>query len=108
MSKTPSTAPSAFKPISLRGREYLTPEFVALDPNSEATGRLKGDVNPEEYVLFTAPNTCARVPTIALEEIGLPFQTRLIRFMRNEHVSESFRAINPKGGSLCSSATGRP
>ena len=53
--------------------------------------------NPNEYVLFTAPNTCARVPTIALEEIGLPFQTRLIRFMRNEHTSESFRAINPKG-----------
>ena len=53
--------------------------------------------DPKEYVLFTAPNTCARVPTIALEEIGLPFQTRLIRFMRNEHTSESFRAINPKG-----------
>ena len=58
---------------------------------------MKVTSNPKEYVLFTAPNTCARVPTIALEEIGLPFQTRLIRFMRNEHTSESFRAINPKG-----------
>ena len=53
--------------------------------------------NPKEYVLFTAPNSSARVPTIALEEIGLPFETRLIRFMRDEHTSESFRAINPKG-----------
>jgi glutathione S-transferase len=52
--------------------------------------------NLKEYVLFSAPNSSARVPTIALEEIGLPFQTRLIRFMRNEHTSESFRAINPK------------
>jgi glutathione S-transferase len=52
---------------------------------------------PNAYVLFVAPNTCARVPAIALEEIGLPFETRLIRFMRNEHTSQSFRAINPKG-----------
>jgi glutathione S-transferase len=49
------------------------------------------------YVLFVAPNTCARVPTIALEEIGLPFETRLIRFMSKEHNSPDFLAINPKG-----------
>ena len=69
---------------------------------------MKVTSNPAEYVLFTAPNTCARVPTIALEEIGLPFQTRLIRFMRNEHTSESFRAINPKGRVPRCFATGRP
>jgi glutathione S-transferase len=45
---------------------------------------------PNEYVLFVAPNTCARVPTIALEEIGLPFETRLIRFMRNEQTPRVF------------------
>ena len=95
MSKTPFTAPSAF-PIGLRGCKHNA-RICRTNPNSESKGDFKVTSNPKEYVLFTAPNTCARVPTIALEEIGLPFQTRLIRFMRNEHTSESFRAINPKG-----------
>ena len=50
-----------------------------------------------EIKLFMAPGTCARVTSIALEEIGLDFETVLIRFMRGEHKSPEFKKINPKG-----------
>lgn len=47
--------------------------------------------------LFVAPNTCARVPTIALEEIGVPFETELIRTAAGQQKSPEYLAINPKG-----------
>jgi len=47
--------------------------------------------------LFVAPNTCARVPTIALEEIGVPFDTELIRTAANQQNSPEFLKVNPKG-----------
>ena len=47
--------------------------------------------------LFVAPNSCARVPTIALEEIGVAFDTELIRTAANQQKSPEFLAINPKG-----------
>ncbi len=50
-----------------------------------------------ELKLFVAPNTCARVPTIALEEIGVPFETELIRTAAQQQLSPDFLKINPKG-----------
>ncbi|MCC1494324.1 glutathione S-transferase family protein [Cognatishimia sp. F0-27] len=50
-----------------------------------------------DLTLFVAPNTCARVPTIALEEIGVPFETELIRVKINQQKSPEFLKINPKG-----------
>ncbi|MGR3500930.1 glutathione S-transferase family protein [Pseudaestuariivita sp.] len=50
-----------------------------------------------ELKLFVAPNTCARVPTIALEEIGVSFETELIRTAAGQQTSPEFLAINPKG-----------
>ena len=47
--------------------------------------------------LFVAPNTCARVATIALEEIGVPFDTSLIRTAANQQNSPEFLKVNPKG-----------
>ncbi len=47
--------------------------------------------------LFIAPGSCARVPTILLEEIGLPYTTELVRFMKGEHKSPAYKAHNPKG-----------
>ena len=47
--------------------------------------------------LFVAPNTCARVPTIALEEIGIPFETSLVRTAANQQNSPEFLKLNPKG-----------
>ncbi|MEP1206092.1 MAG: glutathione S-transferase family protein [Rhizobiaceae bacterium] len=50
-----------------------------------------------KYLLFCAPGTCARVPTIALEEIGVPFETELIRLASKQQKSPEFLARNPKG-----------
>ncbi|MEL6208292.1 MAG: glutathione S-transferase family protein, partial [Pseudomonadota bacterium] len=50
-----------------------------------------------ELELFVAPNTCARVPTIALEEIGVPFETHLVRTATNQQNSPEFLKLNPKG-----------
>ncbi len=47
--------------------------------------------------LYFAPGTCARVPMVALEEIGQPFETALIKFLKGEHKSPEYLAINPKG-----------
>lgn len=50
-----------------------------------------------KFLLFVAPGTCARVPTIALEEIGVPYETRLVRLPLKEQKKPDFLAINPKG-----------
>jgi glutathione S-transferase len=44
-----------------------------------------------------APGTCARVPSICLEEAGQDFETVLIRFLRGEHKSPDYKKLNPKG-----------
>ncbi|MDJ0992772.1 MAG: glutathione S-transferase family protein [Dinoroseobacter sp.] len=50
-----------------------------------------------ELKLFVAPNTCARVPTIALEEAGADFETELVRVKLNQQNSPEFLRLNPKG-----------
>lgn len=50
-----------------------------------------------ELKLFVSPNSCARVPTIALEEIGVPFETELVSVMANQQNSPEYLKINPKG-----------
>lgn len=50
-----------------------------------------------ELTLFYAPDTCARVTMIALEEIGLPYEAKLISFVRGDHRSDWFGAQNPRG-----------
>lgn len=50
-----------------------------------------------KFKLFVAPRTCARVPTIALEEIGVPFETQLVRTAAKEQKTPEYLALNPKG-----------
>lgn len=51
----------------------------------------------ESIQLYMAPGTCARVPTIALEEAGVAFETIVVRFLKGYHKSAEYRALNPKG-----------
>jgi glutathione S-transferase len=48
-------------------------------------------------ILYTAPNTCAKVPLILLEEIGLQFENRMVNLPLGEHKAPSFKEVNPKG-----------
>lgn len=50
-----------------------------------------------DIALYMAPGTCARVTAIALEELGLDFETRVVRFRRGEHKSPEYTRLNPKG-----------
>ncbi len=50
-----------------------------------------------EFKLFSAPNACSRVPTIALEEIGVPFETELVRTSAGQQSSPEYLKMNPKG-----------
>ncbi|KNH02532.1 Glutathione S-transferase [Qipengyuania citrea LAMA 915] len=48
-------------------------------------------------ILYFAPETCVRVSLTALEEIGEPFETRLIAFKAGEHRRPDYLAVNPAG-----------
>ena len=47
--------------------------------------------------LFTAPGTCALASHIALEESGLSYELRRLRFAANEQRAPDYLRINPKG-----------
>lgn len=51
----------------------------------------------DRSILYFAPSTCARVTLTALEEIGQPFETRLVAFMAGEHRKPEYLAINAAG-----------
>lgn len=46
--------------------------------------------------LYWVAGTCARVPFIALEESGAPFELRVLNRYRGESQSAAFAAVNPK------------
>lgn len=47
--------------------------------------------------LYFSPGSCPRVSMIALEEIGVPFQTHVVAFMAGDHRKPEFLARNPSG-----------
>lgn len=59
-------------------------------------------------ILAMSPGACSRVPMIALEEIGVPFETQLVRFMRGEHKSPDYLRMNPAGKVPLLIVDGRP
>jgi glutathione S-transferase len=50
-----------------------------------------------KLTLYFAPDSCARVPLIALEEIGRPYSLEVVAFMKGQHKSPEYLARNPKG-----------
>jgi glutathione S-transferase len=61
-----------------------------------------------ELTLYFSPGACSRVPLIALEELGRPFEARLVAFMKGEHKSPDYLALNPAGKIPTLVADGRP
>jgi glutathione S-transferase len=47
--------------------------------------------------LYWRPGTCARIAFTALEEIGAPFEDRMLNKFRGETESAEYLAVNPKG-----------
>lgn len=50
-----------------------------------------------DMTLYFAPDSCARVSLIALEEVGHPYKLEVVAFMKGQHRSAEYLAINPKG-----------
>jgi glutathione S-transferase len=50
----------------------------------------------EGLALYWAPGACARIPFVALEEIGAPFELKVVNRYRGEAESDEFRTVNPK------------
>jgi glutathione S-transferase len=50
-----------------------------------------------DITLYMAPGTCARVTAICLFELGLKFDTEVVRFMKGQHKSPEYKALNPLG-----------
>ena len=48
-------------------------------------------------ILYYAPTACSIAPHIALEEIGIEFEARLVDLGRGEQRSEEYLKINPRG-----------
>lgn len=61
-----------------------------------------------DIILYAAPGSCSRVPCIALEEIGLPFDYQPVVFMQGEHKSPDYKKLNPKGKVPCLVIDGEP
>ena len=47
--------------------------------------------------LYFSPGSCPRVSMIALEEIGVPFESHVVAFMAGDHRKPEFLARNPSG-----------
>ena len=48
-------------------------------------------------ILYYAPGACSLAPHIALEEAGIPFETRRIDLTQSEQLSDDYTALNPRG-----------
>ncbi len=53
--------------------------------------------HPERLQLYSLPTPNGVKISIALEELGLPYEPHLVSFERNEQTSAEFRALNPNG-----------
>jgi glutathione S-transferase len=51
----------------------------------------------QELTLYFAPDTCARVSLTALEEIGCPYALEVVAFMKGQHRSPQYLALNHSG-----------
>ena len=47
--------------------------------------------------VYYSPGACSQVTLTALETLEIPFEAKLIAFMRGDHRSEAFLSINSKG-----------
>jgi glutathione S-transferase len=61
-----------------------------------------------EFELCWYPGSCSRVSLIALEEVGVPFTTRLVDLLAGEQDGPEYRRLNPKGKVPTLLVAGRP
>ncbi|MCI4643803.1 MAG: glutathione S-transferase family protein [Hyphomonadaceae bacterium] len=58
--------------------------------------------------LIFAPGTCSRAVMIALEEAGVEYEHQLLTYMKGEHRTPEYLALNPNGKTPLLIAEGQP
>jgi glutathione S-transferase len=48
-------------------------------------------------ILYYWPGSSSAIPHVILEEIGAPYERRLVNFAQGEHKSDAYLKINPRG-----------
>ncbi len=54
-------------------------------------------MTPPTYILYYAPDNASLVVRLALEELNLPYETRLVDRSRREQKTPAYLALNPSG-----------
>jgi glutathione S-transferase len=49
------------------------------------------------YTLYYSPGACSLIIGCLLEELGVPYESRLVDFAAKEHHGDDFRKVNPRG-----------
>ncbi len=70
----------------------MSPLLHPLSPGAGQDGI--GSCQVAEVELYWFPGTCARVPYVALEEIGEPFELVVVNLFRDR---EAYKSVNAKG-----------
>jgi glutathione S-transferase len=73
-----------------------------------ATSAQNGPADNATIRLYWQPGTCARMPHVALEEIGVPYELIVINKFTNDHLTPEYKKINPKGRVPTLVVDGRP
>lgn len=60
------------------------------------------------FELHWFPGTCSRVVLVALEELGVPYETRMVNMLAGEQLGPKYLALNPKGKVPTLVMDGRP
>jgi glutathione S-transferase len=50
-----------------------------------------------ELVLYHLPGACSRVTLTALEQVGVPYEDRMVDLMKGQQRSPEYLAVNPRG-----------
>lgn len=58
--------------------------------------------------LYWMPGTCSRMPHVALEEIGVPYEMKIVNKFAMDHLTPEYRKLNPKGRVPTLVVNGRP
>jgi glutathione S-transferase len=60
------------------------------------------------FELHWFPGTCSRVVLVALEELEVPYETRMVNMLAGEQLGPDYLALNPKGKVPTLVVDGRP
>ncbi len=103
MIESENTAPAtAYGPAPRSARPAIFPPMTDRFPTMLDAARFPitarwPAAHPERLQLYSWPTPNGVKVSIALEELGLPYEAHGVNIMRNDNASAAFRSLNPNG-----------